>query len=160
MASVLLAVEAATALVGGAVLVGAAVRSAQLLSGPPRSGPAPMLLRLSGFDGGDAGFFRLMGGFVAVVAGALVVVLAVAARGADGDDPLDRALATCVLVAEAALCVAGIAMTIWEWGQPRLLTVVSAVAFPVVVAAAMAAWPRGVDPDADGSGVGYNHGHG
>ena len=54
----LLALQAGGVAVGGAVIIGAAVRSEQLLDRPADAEQAASLLRLTGLDGGDVGFFR------------------------------------------------------------------------------------------------------
>ncbi len=160
LATSLLAAQAGSAVVGGAVLIGAALRGAHLITRPAGAEEAASLLRLSGLDGDDAGFFRLMAGLVAVLGGLLVVVLALAARCAADADPVNRALATAVLIVEAVGC--GGALVLVVLGQRGLPFTVPAAALPLVVLAAVATWPRPpIDPAAASApGIGYNERHG
>ena len=159
LASGLLALEAGAAFVGGAVLLGAAVRSGQLITQVAGAHPATSLLRLSGLDGGRAAFFWLMAAVLAVLVVLLVVVLGLAARSAADADPVDRGLAFGLLVVQSLLCV--VALGLVAWGERRLVVVLPAAALPLVIIAAVASRPRaGKLAETEPGVVGYNHPHG
>lgn len=140
----LLAVQAGALVVGGAVLVGAAVRSEHLVTRPAGAEQAASLLRLTGLDGGDTGFFRLLAVLTLVLGGLVVLVLVLAARFAAAADPLERALACAVLALEAGL--SGFALVLVVLGDRSLPVVLAAAALPVFVAAAITCWPRSTTP--------------
>ena len=136
----LLATQAGAVVVGGAVLIGAAVRSGQLVTRPTDAEQAASLLRLTGLDGGDAGFFRLLVVLTVLLGSLLVVVLALAARFAAGVDRLERALACVVLALEVGL--SGFALVLVIRGDRSLPVVLAAAALPLPIVAGMTCWPR------------------
>lgn len=140
LAAGLLASQAGATVVGAAVLIGAAVRSGQLVDRPAGAEQAASLLRLTGLDGGDTGFFRLLAVLTVLLGGLLVVVLVLAARFAAETDPRERVIACSVLVLEALL--SSVAVVLVVLGDRSLPVVVSAAALPVLVAATMSCWPR------------------
>jgi hypothetical protein len=140
LATALLATEAGAVVVAGSVLVGAALRTERLLPRAAEAGQAVSLIRLSRLDGDHGGFFPLMILAIVVLGGLLAAVLALAARGSTTPDPLDQALATAVLIVEAALCCGAVVLV--ALGNRGLPLVLLAVALPVVVLAAFSAWPR------------------
>lgn len=145
----LLAAQAGAVVVGGAVLIGAAVRSGQLVTRPTDAEQAASLLRLTGLDGGDSGFFRLLVVLTVLLGSLLVVVLALAARFAAEVDPLERALACAVLALEAGL--SGFALVLVVLGDRSLPVVLAAAALPLPVVAAITCWPRtAADPTDQG----------
>ncbi|MEO6318952.1 MAG: hypothetical protein ABIP36_09235 [Acidimicrobiales bacterium] len=146
----LLAVEAGAVLVGGAVIVGAALRTGDLVTQPDRTEQAASLLRLTGLDGGDTGFFPLVAAVTAVLGLLLLVVLGLAARCAANDDPIERGLATAVLAAEAV--ASGVAAAFVVLGEDILPVTLSAGALPLLVGGVVAVWPR--------RRIGYNEVHG
>ena len=146
----LLAVEAGAVLVGGAVIVGAALRTGDLVTQPARTEQAASLLRLSGLDGGDTGFFPLVAAVTVVLGLLLAVVLALAARCAATPDPLERSLATAVLAAQVV--ASGVVGAFVLLGQDILPVTLSAGALPLLVVAVVAVWPH--------RRVGYNEAHG
>ncbi len=149
-ASWLLAIEAGAVLVGGAVIVGAALRTGDLVTQPDRTEQAASLLRLTGLDGGDTGFFPLVAGVTVVLGLLLLVVLALAARFAANPDPLERSLATTVLAAQVV--ASGVAAAFVLLGEDILPITLSAGALPLLIGGVVAVWPR--------RRVGYNEGHG
>ncbi len=155
LAAGLLAVQAGAAVVGTAVLIGAAVRSEQLTTGEPRAEQAASLLRLTGLDGGDTGFFRLLIGLMVVLAALLVVVLVLGARFAAGNDPSERIVAGCVLAVESA--IGGVALVLAVIGHRSLPFVVPAAALPLLLLGTISCWPT---DRAEPGIVGYNERHG
>lgn len=151
----LMAVQAGALVVGGAVLVGAAIRSEHLVTRPAGAEQAASLLRLTGLDGGDTGFFRLVAVLTVVLGGLLVLVLVLAARFAAGVDALERAMATAVLAIEAVL--SGVALVLAVLGHRSLPFTLSAAALPLLVLATASCWPR---PRAEQPHLGYNDPHG
>jgi len=151
----LLAAQVGAVVVGGAVLVGAAVRSEQLVTRSPDAEQAASLLRLTGLDGGDAGFFRLLGILMVVLGGLFVVVLVLATRFAAGRDPLERVLATALLALEATMSSGAVVAVVL--GHRSLPFALGAAALPVLVVATVTCWPRA---SAETSNVRYNEGHG
>jgi len=140
-AAAVLALQAGAATVGGAVIIGAALRSGQLVDRPADAEQAASLVRLTGLDGRDVGFFRLAAGLTFVLGALLVVILVLAARFAADRDPLERVLASGVLAIEvvASLAAAVVVVVIGDDGLPFLLP---ALAFPVLVIALVTCWPR------------------
>lgn len=139
-ASGVLALQAGGVVVAGAVVVGAAVRSDQLLGRPADAEQAASLLRLSGLDGGDSGFFNLVVVVTVVLGGLLVTALVLAARFAADADPLERVLAAGLLALEAvASVVCGVLVAL---GFRHAGFVLPALALPVLLLATAAAWPR------------------
>ena len=135
-----LALQAGGVAVAGAIVIGAAVRSEQLLDQPADAEQAASLLRLTTLDGRDSGFFTLMVLLTLILGGLLITVLVLAARFAADDDPLERVLACGLLTLEAAASVgSGVVVLL---GFRHLGFVLPATALPVLVVAAVAAWPR------------------
>jgi hypothetical protein len=151
----LLAAQAGAVLVGGAVLLGATVRSEQLITRPADTEQAASLLRLTGLDGGDAGFFRVLAVLTVVLGGLLLVVLMLATRFAADGDHLERMLAAAVLGLEAL--GSGVAIVLVGLGHRSLPFAAGAASLPVLVVAMVTCWPRG---SAESSRVRYNDGHG
>ncbi|MEO6318215.1 MAG: hypothetical protein ABIP36_05460, partial [Acidimicrobiales bacterium] len=75
----LLGLQAGSVVVGGALLIGAAVRSGQLVTRPSDAEAATSLIRLTGLDGGDVGFFRVVAVSTLILGGLAVAVLTLAA---------------------------------------------------------------------------------
>jgi len=140
LAAWVLAVQAGAAVIGGAVIVGAALRTGSLLTQPDRTEQAASLLRLSGLDGGNQGFFRLMAATTIVLGSLLVSVLVLSARGAAGTDPLERALATAVLAVEGLASAGAVAWVLL--GAPPVPITIGAATLPILVASTVAARPR------------------
>jgi hypothetical protein len=144
IASWVLALQAAGAAVTGAVIIGAAIRSEQLLHRPADAEQAASLLRLSGLDGRDSGFFTIIVLVTLLLGGLLVALLALAARFAADTDPLERTFASGLLVIEAAASAgSGVVVGL---GFRHLGFVLPAAALPILVVAAVAAWPRATEP--------------
>jgi len=150
----LLALQAGATVVGGAVLVGSAIRSGQLADRPAEAEQAVSLIRLTGIDG-DADFFRTMAVLALVLGLLLVAVLVLAARFAAGADPVERTLACCLLAVEALL--AGVAVVLGLLGHRSLPFALTAATLPVLVLAIVKCWPH---READERQLGYNGGHG
>jgi hypothetical protein len=151
----LLAIQAGAVLVGSAVLVGAAYQGAQLVTRPRDMEPAVSLIEVSGLDGRDAGFFRLVGALAVVLGILLVIILALAARFAADVDPLERMLACGTLAVEAlASAAAAVAIVLGHDSPPFLLV---AAALPVLTVAILTCWPH---REAEPEQLGYNGGHG
>lgn len=151
----LLAIQAGVVIVGSAVLVGAAYRGARLVTRPADMEPAVSLIQVSGLDGRDAGFFRLVGVLTVVLGVLLVAVLVLSARFAADVDPVERMLACGTLAVEALVAAAAaVAVVLGHDSPPFLLT---AAAFPVLVVAMVTCWPH---READEQQLGYNDGHG
>ena len=135
-----LGLQAGGVAVASAIIVGAAVRSEQLLDQAPDAQQAASLLRLSGLDGGNSGFFNLIVLVTVVVGGLLIALLAIAARFAADTDPTERLLATGLLGLEALASVA--AWILVALGFRHAGFVLPALALPVLVVATLAARPR------------------
>ena len=131
--------------VASAIIIGAAVRSEQLLEPAPDAQQAASLLRLSGLDGRDSGFFRLIVLVTLVVGGLLIALFALAARFAADDDRLERWLATGLLGLEVLGSLA--ACVLVALGFRHAGFVLPALALPVLVIATVAAWPRRPPPE-------------
>jgi len=144
LAAAVLGLQAAGVAVSGAILIGAAVRSEQLLGRPADAEQAASLLHLTGLDGRDVGFFRLVAGVTFVLGVLLVVVLALAARFAADADVVERTLASCVLGTEVVASItAGVLMVIFDdHSLPFLLPV---AALPILVLALVRCWPHCAD---------------
>jgi hypothetical protein len=155
LATGLLAIETGAVVVGGAVLVGAAWRGATLAERSPDAEQAASLLQLTGLDGRDAGFFRLVGALTVVLGVLLVVVLVLAARFAADVDPVERRLASGVLAVEAL--VPAVAAGAIVLGHDSLPFVLTAALLPVLAVASVTCWPH---READEQQLGYNGGHG
>jgi hypothetical protein len=143
-----LGLQAAGVAVASAIIVGAAIRNEQLLDEPPDAEQAASLLRLSGLDGRDSWFFTLIVLVTLVLGGLLVALLALAARFAADDDPVERALASGLLVLQVAASV-GFAVVV-GLGYRHLGFLAPAACLPVLVIAAVAAWPRDPGPERPG----------
>jgi hypothetical protein len=138
--AVLLALQAGGVVVVTAVLAGVAVRQGQLLHRPADAEQAASLVRIGGLDGRDAGFFHLMLGTTVIVGGLLAVVLALAARFAADEDPVERGIATAVLAAEGAGGLVGLGYVVWGGTWWPLLPAL--LALPVLGLAIRSSWPR------------------
>jgi hypothetical protein len=140
VASAVLGLQAAGVAVGGAILVGAAIRSEQLLGRPPDAEQAASLLHLTGLDGRDVGFFRLVAGLTIVLGVLLVAVLALAARCAADTDTVERTLASCILATEVVASITvGVLMIVFDdHSLPYLLP---AASLPILVFALVRCWP-------------------
>jgi hypothetical protein len=146
IASWVLALQAGGVAVAGAIVVGAAIRSEQLLHEPPDAEQAASLLRLSSLDGRDSGFFTLIVLATLVLGGLVVALLSLSARFAADTDPIERTFACGLLVLEVAASL-GSAVVV-GLGFRHLGFVLPAASLPVLVVAAVAAWPRSPAPDA------------
>ncbi len=140
LAEAVLALQAGAVALGTAVVVGAAVRSDQLITREPGAEQASSLLRLTGLDGGDSGFFPIVAVVSVLLGGLLLVITVLATRFAAGRDPLERALA-CGLLALESVAAATVAVFL-VLGERGLPVVLPALALPVLVAAALTARPR------------------
>jgi hypothetical protein len=148
VASWILAVQAGGVAVAAAIVVGAAVRSEQLLGREPDAEQAASLLRLSVLDGGDGGFFDLVVVVTVLLGGLLVAALVLAAWCAADDDPLERWLVTGLLGAEVLASVACAVLVVIGFRHAGF--VLPALSLPVLVAATTAAWPRRRLPEPEG----------
>jgi hypothetical protein len=137
LASWVLAIQAGGVALAGSILVGAAIRNEQLVERADAE-QAASLLRLSGLDGGG-GYFSLIVAVTSVLAVLLVAALTLAARAAADDDPLERLVAAGVLGVEALASLTCIGFVLFGFRHAGF--VLPALAFPVLVAAAVAAWP-------------------
>jgi hypothetical protein len=134
-----LALQAGGVAVAAAILIGAAIRSEQLLDDPDAE-QAASLLRLTTLDGRDSGFFTLMVLLTLVLGGLLIAVLVLTARFAADTDHLERVFASGLLTLEAAASAgSGVVVLL---GFRHLGFVLPATALPVLVIAAVASWPR------------------
>jgi len=146
LAVALLSAQAGVVAVGGAVLVGAAVRTWQLFDRPLEQAASPALLRLSRVDG-DTAFLAIMVLVVVVLGGLLLWLLALSARFAATGRTAERVVASSVLAVQVLVGVAGVALLLidglaWPYA-------VAAVHAPLAAAAAVDCWPRphpGPDP--------------
>ncbi len=154
LAAGLLAVQTGAVVVVSAVLVGAAWRGATLAERSADAEQAASLLRLSGLDGRDAGFFRLVGALTVVLGVLVVVVLVLAARFAADVDPVERRLASGVLAVEALVPAAAAGAIVL--GHDSVPFVLTAALFPVLAVASVTCWPH---REAEEQQVGYNGGH-
>lgn len=134
-----LSAHAGAAVVGGAVLIGAAVRSWQLIEQAPDAAPEPALLRLSRVDG-DTAFFALMVLVVVILGALLTLLLVLAARFAATDDTLHRGIACAVIAVE--ILAAGYAIARALDGADAWPYLAGATQVPVTIAAFIACWPR------------------
>ena len=139
LASWVLALQGGGVVVAASILVGAAVRSGQLLSREPDAEQAASLLRLSVLDGGDGEFFDLVVVVTVLLSGLLVATLVLAAWCAADDDPMERSLVTGLLGAQV-VASAGCAVLV-AIGFRHAGFVLPALALPVLIAATAAAWP-------------------
>jgi hypothetical protein len=130
--------------VASAIIIGAAIRSDQLLDPPPDAQQAASILSLSGIDGRDSGFFTLIVIVTLVVGGLLVALFALAARFAADTDTIERWLATGLLGVEVLGSVA--AWVLLAFGFRHAGFVLPALALPILVIATFAAWPRVPEP--------------
>jgi hypothetical protein len=151
----LLGLQAGAAVVGGAVLVGAALRGGDLVDRADDAEQAASLVQLSGLDGGDTGFFRLVAVLTVVLGILLVAVLVLAARFAADVDPVERTLACCVLGMEGL--ISGLAVVLGLLGHRSLPFALTAAALPAIVLAIVKCWPH---REAEELELGYNGQHG
>lgn len=141
VAVAVLSAHAGAAVVGSAVLIGAAVRSWQLMEQAPDAGPAPALLRLSRVDG-DTAFFVLMILVVVILGALLTLLLVLAARFAASDDVVQRGIACTVIAVE--ILAAGYAIARVIQGADAWPYLAGATQVPLTIAAFIACWPRGL----------------
>lgn len=139
LATAMLALQAGGATVVGALLVGYAVRSWQLVGRTSDDGPATALVRISRIDG-DTALFSLVVLTIVLLGGLLVAVLTMGARMAAGLDRLERWVVASFLGIEvlgaatlAVLHLAGFGGWPYRSGL---------VALPLLAAALASAWPR------------------
>ena len=145
LAVAVLAAHAGAVVVGSAVLIGAAIRSWQLIDRPVDADPEPALLRLSRVDG-DTAFFALIVLVVVVVGTLTTLLLVLAAHFAASDDVVERGIACTVLALE--ILAAGYAMARLTQGADEWPYVAAATQVPVTIAAFIACWPRDRGPTA------------
>lgn len=135
-----LSVQSAAVIVGGAGLAGLAIATWPLAdakaAGTPTS--ATSLVRISVTDG-DPRFYTLMLIVVVVLGPLLALLLGIAARFAGGDDPLERAVASIVLILELVPATYGLVRLVQ--GHPTGIAVLGALHLPILVIAIRAAWP-------------------
>lgn len=143
-------IEAGAAAATGLVLAGIAARSWQILGRTAGTPPADALLRLSGADG-DRAFFAIMFLATLTIAAVVGVLAAAGARLAGSADPLQRAVASGILAAQAGGAAYAIVRLII--GANGLPYVIPAFAFPILVVAFATCWPRVPSPE-------YNSVHG
>ena len=139
-----LGLQAGGVTVASAIIIGAAVRSDQLLDPEPDAQQAASILSLSGIDGRDSGFFTLIVIVTLVVGGLLVALFTLAARFAADTDPIERWLATGLLGVEVLGSL--VAWVLLAFGFRHAGFVLPALALPVLVIATVAAWPRVSEP--------------
>ena len=106
LGSWVLGLQAGGVAVASAIIVGAAVRSEQLLDRAADAEQAASILRLTSLDGRDSGFFTLIVLVTVVVGGLLIALLVLAARFAADTDPVERVLAAGLLGVEVLGSVA------------------------------------------------------
>jgi len=145
LGSWVLGLQAGGVAVAGAIIIGAAVRSEQLLDRAADAEQAASILRLSSLDGRDSGFFTLIVLVTLVVGGLLIALLVLAARFAADTDRLERLLATGLLAAEVLASMAGWVLVGLGFRHAGFL--LPALALPILVAATVAAWPRATVPE-------------
>ena len=145
IATTVLAFHAGAVLVGGALLIGLAVRSGPLANakaaGTPASGTS--LIRVSVTDG-DPRFFTLMLGVVVLLSASLALALTMAARFAHDGHVIERTVACAVLGLELVLATYGLALVFW--GHREWPYVVAALHVPVLTIAIATCWPRSSGP--------------
>jgi hypothetical protein len=156
-AAAVLALHTGGLAVGTAVLAGLAVRSGQLADRPPDAEMAVSLVRVGSIDG-DGDLFALIVVALVVIGTLLTALVALAGRFSTGDDPVERWMATGVLVLE--LGVTAYAATLVVLGDRAVGWVVVALQLPIVVGALVAGWPTRSVRRASEAGSGYNGPHG
>jgi hypothetical protein len=134
----LLSAHAGIVAVVGAVTAAAAVRSWQLVDRAPDRPVAATLLDVSRIDG-DASMFALL--VLGLVFGTVlaVVALALAARFASGDDPVERMVACGVLALE--ICIGGYGAARLLHGSHGAAVLLIAVHLPLAMLAMVRCWP-------------------
>ena len=145
LGSWVLGLQAGGVAVASAIIIGAAVRSEQLLDRAADAEQAASLLRLTALDGRDSGFFTLIVLLTLVVGGLLIALLVLAARFAADTDPLERTLAAGLLAIEVLGSLA--AWVLLAFGFRHAGFVLPAFALPILVAATVAALPRTTVPE-------------
>lgn len=149
-----LGLQAGALVVGGALLLGVALRGATLVERADGAEQAASLIRLGGLDGRDASFHYLMAVLTVALGGLLLAVLVLAARFAADVDPVERTLTCCVLAVEAL--VSGIAVVLGLLGHTSLPFALTAAALPALVLGIVKCWPH---REAEELELGYNGGH-
>jgi hypothetical protein len=136
--AMLLTLQGGGALVVGAIVASAAVRSWHLLDEPASKHVAPTLMSVSRIDG-DGSMFALV--LITVVAAAVLsaIVLFLSARFAAGDVPAERTVACIVLGLEIGICGYGLAALLG--GTHGAAPVLAVVNLPLAMAAMVACWP-------------------
>lgn len=139
LAVVVLTVQTGALAVAVAVLTAVAARTGALVDRAPDAAASVSLVRLSAVDG-DADLFSLFVLLIVVGGVPLVMLVALCTRFAAGDDVLERSTAFALLAIEAGGgAYAAVRLLLGSGGLPY---VVPAVLLPVLVAAAVRAWPR------------------
>jgi len=147
LAAAVLAVQTGAVVVVAALLLGAALRNAGLIDLAEDRRLASSLVRLSDLDGRRSSFFYVLAGLVAALGALLALVLGLAARSAATEEPVDRGVATGVLLLECLVSGAAWVLLVWGWRGPEVL--VTALLLPVLVLAAWSCWPTvRADPSA------------
>jgi hypothetical protein len=139
LAVVVLTMQTGALAVASAVLVGVAVRTGQLVDRAPDAAAAVALVRLSAVDG-DANLFSLFVLLLVIGGAPLVMLVALCTRFAAGDDLLERSSAFALLALEVG--GAGYALVRLLLGERGLPYLVPVAVLPLLVAAAINAWPR------------------
>lgn len=131
--------QAGALAVAGTVLVGVAMRTGSLLERAPDAAASVSLVRLSAVDG-DPDLFSLFVLLLVIGGAPLVMLVALCTRFAASDDTLEQSSAFALLVLEiGGAAYATVRLLLGDRGLPY---VVPAVLLPVLVAAAINAWPR------------------
>lgn len=138
LAVAVLTIQTGALAVAGFVLVGVAWRTGQLLERAPDAAASAALVRLSAVDG-DTDLFSLFVLLLVIGGAPLVMLLALCTRFAAGSDVLERSSAFALLVIQIG--GAGFAAVRLLLGDRGLPFVVPAALLPVLVAAAISAWP-------------------
>ena len=121
---------------------------------PADAEQAVSLVRLTGLDGGDVGFFRIVAVLTVVLGSLVVAILVLSARFAADVDPVERTLACCVLAIESLISAS--AVVVGLLGHHSLPFALTAAAFPPIVLAIVKCWPH---REAEELEVGYNGEH-
>ena len=138
LAVAVLSAHAGAVVLGGAVLVGVAVRSWQLIDRPPGAPPEPALLRLSTVDG-DTAFYAIIVLFVVTVTALVALLLVLGARMAAADDRVGRWIA-CTLLG-ALLLTGAAAAVMLSLGSRAWPYVLLAAASPLTATSLVKCWP-------------------
>ena len=138
LAVAVLTLQTGAVAVTGVVLVGVAMRTGQLLERAPDAAASVALVRLSSVDG-DADLFSLFVLLLVIGGAPLVMLLGLCTRFAAGDDAVERSSAFALLAIQVGgASYAAVRLLLGSSGLPYLLPT---VLLPVLVAAAVSAWP-------------------